>query len=103
MAQEVMALVAKLDDVSSIPGTHKPGASQGTMLCGRNTPAPFSSCGKRGSERQGSTRHPSWFVCSCTCISHGSLQHPLLRSSSCCTGDVGLWSWCVNLQLHPWD
>lgn len=64
MAQEVMALVAKLNDVSSIPGTHKPGAPQGTMLCGRNTPALFSSCGKRGSERQGNWKHtPSLLVC----------------------------------------
>lgn len=84
MAQEVMALVAKLDDVSSIPGTRKPGASQGT-------PAPVLQLWKKRirDKATGSTRHSSWFVCSCTCISHGSPQHPLLRSSSCCTGDPG--------------
>jgi hypothetical protein len=29
MTQAVKVIVAKLDDLSSIPGTHKPGASQG--------------------------------------------------------------------------
>lgn len=64
MAQEVKAPVAKLDDMSSIPGTHKPGASQGTMLCGRNS-CPSSPAVEREDQRDkatGSTGHPIWFV-----------------------------------------
>lgn len=91
MAQEVMALVAKLDNISSIPGTRKPGASQGTMLCGRNS-WPSSPAVEKEDQRDktsGSKRHPFWFVFGCAYLSHGSPQHPLLRSSSCCTGDPG--------------
>lgn len=56
MAQEVKVLAAKLDDLSSIPGIHQPGASQGAKLCGRN-PCPYSTAVGRESERQGNLKH----------------------------------------------
>lgn len=54
MAQEVKVFVAKLGDLSSIPGTHKPCASQGAKPCGRNA-FPCSTALGRESQRDKAT------------------------------------------------
>lgn len=59
------------------------------LCCVAGTLAPDLQLWKKRDKATRSTRHSSWFVFGCTCLSHGSPQHPVLRSSSCCTGDPG--------------